>query len=100
MIYATASTYRGACFAGFVMIATSNANEGQVLDILGNTSVYNPASQDCPQVYLKMCLSAGLLEDENQFHVIHEYNSLDPFPRMVLSRQLRGLRGLEKTDAA
>ena len=65
------------------MITNSNASEVQLFDILGNTSVYNPASQDCPQVYLKMCLSAGLLEDENQFHVIHEYNSLYPHPRMV-----------------
>ena len=49
------------------MITSSNANEVQLMDIFGNTSVYNPASQNCPQVYLHMCLSAGLLEDEKGY---------------------------------
>ena len=60
------------------MITSSNASEVQLFGILGITSVYNPASQDCPQVYLHMCLSAGILEDEKQFYVIHAYNLLYP----------------------
>ena len=73
-----AYTYRGACFAGFVMITNSNANEVQLLDILGNSSVYIFASQDCSQVYLHMCLSADILEYEKQFYVTHAYNLLYP----------------------
>ena len=60
-IHATSSRWRP-CLAGcprdFPTTTSSNAIDVQLFDIRGTTSLYNPASQDCQQVYLKMKISS------------------------------------------